>query len=218
MATHCSVLAWRIPGTGEPGGLPSMGSHRVGHDWSDIAAAAAKKIKYLFYRQEPPMSFVWTTHSPSHQGWSTCSLWACLVSVWLLHLLSALFPQSSPSVVPHSHNPITVILGLFIALLRLPCSDDQFLEGHLALLLWLLTISQLVSVLHSLRWWAATAYFRLEIFCLSVNFLESSSSFPSECLYRIGQSHFVLLSQHQSQNIITSIKEALQNNECPPNS
>ena len=41
MATHSSVLAWRIPGTGEPGGLPSMGSHRVGHDLSDLAAAAA---------------------------------------------------------------------------------------------------------------------------------------------------------------------------------
>ena len=41
MATHSSILAWRIPGTGEPGGLPSMGSHRVGHDWSDLAAAAA---------------------------------------------------------------------------------------------------------------------------------------------------------------------------------
>ena len=41
MATHSSALAWRIPGTGEPGGLPSMGSHRVGHDWSDLAAAAA---------------------------------------------------------------------------------------------------------------------------------------------------------------------------------
>ena len=39
MATHSSALAWRIPGTGEPGGLPSMGSHRVGHDWSDLAAA-----------------------------------------------------------------------------------------------------------------------------------------------------------------------------------
>ena len=38
MATHSSVLAWRIPGTGEPGGLSSMGSHRVGHDWSDLAA------------------------------------------------------------------------------------------------------------------------------------------------------------------------------------
>ena len=41
MASHSSVLAWRIPGTGEPGGLPSMGSHRVGHNWSDLAAAAA---------------------------------------------------------------------------------------------------------------------------------------------------------------------------------
>ena len=37
MAAHSSVLAWRIPGTGEPGGLPSLGSHRVGHDWSDLA-------------------------------------------------------------------------------------------------------------------------------------------------------------------------------------
>ena len=37
MATHSSVLAWKIPGTGEPGGLPSMGLHRVGHDWSDLA-------------------------------------------------------------------------------------------------------------------------------------------------------------------------------------
>ena len=40
MATHSSVLAWRIPGTGEPGGHLSMGSHRVGHDWSDLAEAA----------------------------------------------------------------------------------------------------------------------------------------------------------------------------------
>ena len=41
MATHSSVLAWKIPGTVEPGGLPAMGSHRVRHDWSDLAAAAA---------------------------------------------------------------------------------------------------------------------------------------------------------------------------------
>ena len=40
MATHSSVLAWRIPGTAEPVGLPSMGWCRVGHDWSDLAAAA----------------------------------------------------------------------------------------------------------------------------------------------------------------------------------
>ena len=41
MATHSSILAWRILWTEEPGGLPSMGSHRAGHDWSDLAAAAA---------------------------------------------------------------------------------------------------------------------------------------------------------------------------------
>ena len=46
MATHSSVLAWRIPGKGEPGGLPSMGSHRVRHDWSDLAAVAAAAFSY----------------------------------------------------------------------------------------------------------------------------------------------------------------------------
>ena len=55
MATHSSVLAWRIPGTGEPGGLLSMESHRVGHDWSDLAAAGnnsgIKKEYYInFYK------------------------------------------------------------------------------------------------------------------------------------------------------------------------
>ena len=44
MATYSSILAWRIPGAGEPDGLPSMGSHRVGHDWSDLAA-----VQYEIY-------------------------------------------------------------------------------------------------------------------------------------------------------------------------
>ena len=48
MAPHSSVLAWRIPGMGEPGGLPSMGSHRVEHDWSNLAAAAAEQTKSAF--------------------------------------------------------------------------------------------------------------------------------------------------------------------------
>ena len=47
MSTYSSVLAWRIPGTGEPGGLPSMGSHRVGHYWNDLATAAAAASEYL---------------------------------------------------------------------------------------------------------------------------------------------------------------------------
>ena len=45
MATHSSVLAWRITGTGEPSGMPSMGSHRVRHDWSNLAAAAAAGLE-----------------------------------------------------------------------------------------------------------------------------------------------------------------------------
>ena len=49
-ATHSSVLAWRIPGTGEPGGLPSLGLHRVGHNWSDLAAAAAAYIYLLLFK------------------------------------------------------------------------------------------------------------------------------------------------------------------------
>ena len=50
MAPHSSVLARRIPGTGEPGGLPSMGSHRVRHDWSDLTVAAAPYVSPKFPR------------------------------------------------------------------------------------------------------------------------------------------------------------------------
>ena len=47
MATHSRVLAWRIPGTGEPGGLPSLGSHRVGHNCSDLAIVIAKSLQMV---------------------------------------------------------------------------------------------------------------------------------------------------------------------------
>ena len=56
MATHSSVLAWRIPGMGETGRLPSMGSHRVGHDWSDLAAAAES---YNFFLSFSFASLTW---------------------------------------------------------------------------------------------------------------------------------------------------------------
>ena len=54
MATHSSVLAWRILGTGEPGGLLTTGLHRVGHDLSDLAAAAAacQIDKMVFYHHK----------------------------------------------------------------------------------------------------------------------------------------------------------------------
>ena len=56
MATHSSVLAWRIPGTAEPGGLPSMGSHRVGHDWSNLAAAATEVMCVLKWKRKENMN------------------------------------------------------------------------------------------------------------------------------------------------------------------
>ena len=61
MATHSSILAWRVPGMGEPGGLPSMGSHRVGHDWSDLAAeaAAGKTLVKLKKLPEAPRRKHW---------------------------------------------------------------------------------------------------------------------------------------------------------------
>ena len=75
MAPHSSTLAWRISGMGEPGGLPSMGSHRVRHDWSDLAAAAAAAA-YV----EPKIRHKWTlmklklTHRHREQ---TCDCRAC---------------------------------------------------------------------------------------------------------------------------------------------
>ena len=64
MATHFSVLAWRIPDTGEPGGLPSQGSQRVGHDWSNLAVAAATAC------------FTHLCAFDQASAWS-CALWFC---------------------------------------------------------------------------------------------------------------------------------------------
>jgi len=59
MATHSSTLAWRIPGMGEPGGLLSMGSHRVRHDWSDLAAAAAARLVMAFLPRSKHLLTSW---------------------------------------------------------------------------------------------------------------------------------------------------------------
>ena len=69
MATHYSVLAWRIPRTGEPGGLPSLGLHRVGHDWWNLAAAVAAATRVHICptaNGQSPHIFAW---SRSHWWW-----------------------------------------------------------------------------------------------------------------------------------------------------
>ena len=79
MATHSSVLAWRIPGMGEPGELPSMGSHRVGHDWSDLAAAAVTLMglpRWLRGKQSTCQwqeKQRWGWEDPLEKGMATCS-------------------------------------------------------------------------------------------------------------------------------------------------
>ena len=82
MATHSSVLAWRIPGPGEPGGLPSMGSHRVRHDWSDLAAAAAS-LNSACWHFSPVWLFatLWTVAcwSPLSMGFFRQEHWSGLL-------------------------------------------------------------------------------------------------------------------------------------------
>ena len=77
MATHSSVLAWRIPGTGEPGGLLSLGSHRVGHDWSDLAAAAVLQSRLLRWLSDKESACLcrrlwfdpWVRKTPQRRRW-----------------------------------------------------------------------------------------------------------------------------------------------------
>ena len=101
MATHSSSLAWRIPGTGEPGGLPSMGLHRVRHDWSDLAS-------WLWSVSVQSFNCVWLFVTPwtaAHQASLSITNWS------LLRLLSI------ESVMPSNHfilcHPLVLLPFIF---------------------------------------------------------------------------------------------------------
>ena len=110
MATHSSVLAWRIPGTGEPGGLPSMGSHRVGHNWSDLAAAAAWiRISGLFSLVGRGLAL----QGVSVSTFLNVSLWRCGRMVLFCVCLFASYLSSMKArtvfiLVPNTGAPIVV--------------------------------------------------------------------------------------------------------------
>ena len=81
MAIHSSILAWRIPGMAEPGGLPSMGSHRVGHNWSDLAAAAAAAaadLIFFFLVDEIFLLFVCFKYTFIYFNWRLITLQYCI--------------------------------------------------------------------------------------------------------------------------------------------
>ena len=91
MATNSSVLAWRIPGMGEPGGLPSMGSHKVGRDWSDLAAAAAYPIFNICLHHTSFFSYHWIIfsfswiplHCKLHRTYLFCHSYLCVWNFFL---------------------------------------------------------------------------------------------------------------------------------------
>ena len=96
MATHSSILAWRIPGTEEPSGLPSMGSHRVGHDWSDLAAAAKTII-----------------HEGKHINMLNLLKLKMTLGKTLLELLwKAVLPLFTKHIIFLIYNPVIVLLDL----------------------------------------------------------------------------------------------------------
>ena len=128
MATHSSVLAWTIPGTGEPGGLPSMGSHRVRQDWSDLAAAAAATPTSWY----PPVP--WTSPGCPPPGLFLPTFFflhpevgilrrSCLRSEACPSLSSCLPGWGTPSIPVHLSLHTTCCPGS-------PCPCLSFLWGH----------------------------------------------------------------------------------------
>ena len=116
MATHSSILAWRIPGTGEPGRRLSMGSHRVGHDWSDLAAVAAAFMllteKKWRHNQFSSLSRVWLFTTP----------WTALRQAYLSITNSQSLLKLRPieSVIPSNHlilwRPLLLLSSIFLTI------------------------------------------------------------------------------------------------------
>ena len=113
MATHSSV-AWRIPGTGEPGGLPSMRLHRVGHDWSDLGAAAAEQLSTALEQADGGNCSCIGSHFSFYTCFKSCLvpsynvLW-CSWCSWLVLVSGLLW-----------HNVLSMLSSLQMELLSYP--------------------------------------------------------------------------------------------------
>ena len=124
--SHSSTLAWKIPWMKEPGGLPSLGSHRVGHDWSDLAAAAAAAAEFCqenalviantLFKQHKRRSYTWTSADGQYRNQIDYNLWGwdreALYSqqkqdgeLSVTHIMNSLLPNSDLKKVGKTTSP-----------------------------------------------------------------------------------------------------------------
>ena len=108
MAPHSSVLAWRIPGMGEPGGLPSMRSHRVRHNWSDLAAAEGKspgKLQLISFLRQIYVS------GGAVGKESACQCRRCMFESWVRKILCRKEWQPTPVFLPGEFHGQRSLVG-----------------------------------------------------------------------------------------------------------
>ena len=139
MATHSSILAWRIPGTEEPSGPPSMGSHRVRHDWGNLAAAAAEQLTHTH------------THTHTH-NYPLASLkkdfWTC----YFLRMSQKEFPRAVENLPSDSE---ALVLGHFWGLAKEAVTCNSLFVSTMTCYLGSGLRNSLVQGQHKhLRWWS----------------------------------------------------------------
>ena len=155
MATHSSVLAWRIPGMVEPGGLPSMGSHRIGHNWSDLAAAVVRFV-IVFLPRSKCLLILWL-QSPS----------TVILKSKKIKSVSTFFP----SIYHEMMEPNAVILVFECWVL------NQLFHSSFTLIKRLFSSSSLSAIRV-----VSSAYLRLLIFLLEILILAFASSSLAFCM------------------------------------
>ena len=143
MATYSSVLAWRIPGTGEPGGLLSVGLHRVRHDWSDLAAAVAAHRFNLPWICNEVFTKTQRTRFKELLGWWTQEAWGLAVlwestgAPWPLSCTLPCGCGSDPESCPTLCHPMDCSTPLSStisqSLLRFTPTESVILSNHLIL-------------------------------------------------------------------------------------
>ena len=180
MATHSSVLAWRIPGMGEPGGVPSLGSHRVGHDWSDLAAAAAilhilvcvcvcvfvnvQKCScwilwqiYVWLFKKPPKHFLeWLSFYMSNINVQVIRFLCILNSIWYCHLF--IFDRCS-------NRYLAILIMVFLCIFLM--TNDE----HPLMCLVAIHISSLMKCVHLFCPFSKWIVFFLSVYLISLRAL-----------------------------------------------